>query len=374
MRSLFQIFIAFLALLIFTFPATAEIPAPENVAAPPSTAQKTASGLAYVNIKQGSGKQSPSENALVTVHYTGWQTDGTMFDSSVVRGQTISFSLQQVIAGWTEGVQLMVVGDKTRFWIPEDLAYKGRAGAPQGMLVFDIELISFQELPKAKGAAPSNAQNIGSGVKKEILTKGQDPVVGQNSMVSAHLTIWDSQGKLINSSQQSGQPLSIPMNQMEPEILQLFVGMKKGEKSHYWTLLNGLGQVQIEVLEITELPAAPENRTPPPDAITTASGLAYKVLTKGNGLKHPTATSTVQAHYTGWLTDGTMFDSSVMRGQPATFPLNQVISGWTEVVQLMKKGDKFRVWIPENLAYQGQPGAPEGMLIFDIELIEITAE
>ena len=78
------------------------------------------------------------------VHYTGWTTDGKMFDSSVVRGQPAQFPLNRVIAGWTEGLQLMVVGEKRRFWIPEDLAYKGKAGAPQGMLVFDVELMSFQ--------------------------------------------------------------------------------------------------------------------------------------------------------------------------------------------------------------------------------------
>ncbi len=80
----------------------------------------------------------------MTVHYTGWTTDGKMFDSSVVRGQPASFPLNQVIRGWTEGLRLMVEGEKRRLWIPEKLAYGGRAGAPQGMLVFDVELISIQ--------------------------------------------------------------------------------------------------------------------------------------------------------------------------------------------------------------------------------------
>ena len=80
----------------------------------------------------------------MTVHYSGWTTDGKLFDSSVTRGKTISFPLKGVIAGWTEGLQLMVAGEKRRFWIPEELAYKGAPGAPQGTLVFDVELISFQ--------------------------------------------------------------------------------------------------------------------------------------------------------------------------------------------------------------------------------------
>lgn len=77
----------------------------------------------------------------MTVNYTGWSTDGKMFDSSITRGEPLTISLDQVISGWTEGVQMMVEGEKCRFWIPEALAYKGRPGAPAGMLVFDIELI-----------------------------------------------------------------------------------------------------------------------------------------------------------------------------------------------------------------------------------------
>ena len=79
-----------------------------------------------------------------TVHYTGWTTDGESFDSSVARGEPATFGVNQVIPGWTEGLQLMVVGETRRLWIPEDLAYKGRAGYPQGMLVFDVELLSIR--------------------------------------------------------------------------------------------------------------------------------------------------------------------------------------------------------------------------------------
>ena len=75
------------------------------------------------------------------MHYTGWTTDGKMFDSSVQRGQPATFTLDGVIAGWTEGLQMMVEGEKRRFWIPESLAYNGQSGAPVGMLVFDVELI-----------------------------------------------------------------------------------------------------------------------------------------------------------------------------------------------------------------------------------------
>jgi peptidylprolyl isomerase len=80
----------------------------------------------------------------VTVHYTGWTTDGKMFDSSILRGKPMTMELSGVIPGWTEGVALMVEGELTRFWIPESLAYKGEAGSPKGMLVFDVELIRIE--------------------------------------------------------------------------------------------------------------------------------------------------------------------------------------------------------------------------------------
>src|SRR5215510_5448630 len=120
------------------------IPAPSDVAAPPKDAQKTSSGLASKVIKPGTGKEHPKATSQVTVHYTGWTTDGKMFDSSVVRGQPATFPLDRVIKGWTEGVQLMVVGEKRRFWIPEKLAYEGKQ-APYGLLVFDVELIKIEQ-------------------------------------------------------------------------------------------------------------------------------------------------------------------------------------------------------------------------------------
>jgi peptidylprolyl isomerase len=138
----------FSALLITLAAATASaqttIPAPPDVAAPPADAAKTASGLATKVIKPGTGKDHPAKEDLATVEYTGWTTDGKMFDSSVARNEPISVGLHQVIPGWTEGVQLMVEGETRRLWIPENLAYAGAHGAPKGMLVFDVELIRIE--------------------------------------------------------------------------------------------------------------------------------------------------------------------------------------------------------------------------------------
>ena len=120
------------------------IPAPADVAKAPATAEKTKTGLASRVIKAGKATTHPKSDDLVTVNYTGWTTDGKMFDSSLSSGNPVTFPLNHVIAGWTEGVQLMVEGEKMRLWIPEALAYKGAAGSPKGMLVFDVELIKIQ--------------------------------------------------------------------------------------------------------------------------------------------------------------------------------------------------------------------------------------
>lgn len=244
------------------------IPAPPDVATPPADAQKTASGLAYKVLQPGTGTVKPTAEDFVTVHYTGWTTDGKMFDSSYARNAASTFPVNRVIKGWGEGVQMMVAGEKRRLWIPKELAYAGQSGRPQGMLVFDVELVEVSPSP------------------------------------------------------------TIP---------------------------------------------PPDVAAPPADAQRTPSGLAYKVLRPGErGGAHPSKTSRVTVHYSGWTTDGKLFDSSLMRGQTASFGLTDVIEGWTEGLQLMVPGEKTRFWIPERLAYKGQQGRPKGMLVFDVELLSAT--
>jgi peptidylprolyl isomerase len=118
-------------------------PAPKDLKRPPKAAKKTDSGLVYAELKAGEGMRSPEPKGAVTVRYAGWTKDGRCFDFTGP-DETASFGVEGVIAGWTEGLQLMVEGQRLRLWIPQELAYQGKRGKPKGPLVFDIELVSIQ--------------------------------------------------------------------------------------------------------------------------------------------------------------------------------------------------------------------------------------
>jgi FKBP-type peptidyl-prolyl cis-trans isomerase len=130
--------------------------------------------------------------------------------------------------------------------------------------------------------------------------------------------------------------------------------------------------IDTELVELFRRPETPSDvAAPPEDASRTPSGLAYKVLRPGTGTKHPKRGNRVVVHYTGWTTDGKMFDSSLMRGETTEFALGDVIRGWTEGLQLMTPGETMRFWIPARLAYANDRSKPQGTLVFDIELVEI---
>ena len=243
----------------------------------------TKSGLQYMVLEEGpKDGATPVSTDLVVVHYVGTLKDGIEFDSSRARGAAAQFPLNQVIPGWTEGMQLMSEGDRFRFFVPPALAYgeNGTMGGPIGpneALIFDVELIKVQ-----------NA---------ETNLKTANAYLSENAK-------------------------------------------KDGVK-------------------ITE------------------SGLQYQVITEGpSDGKSPAASDVVKVHYAGTLLNGTEFDSSYARGEPIEFPLNRVIPGWTEGVQLMSEGDKYRFFIPPALGYgeRGTPGGPIGpneALVFEVELIEV---
>lgn len=220
------------------------IAAPSDVAAAPADAVKTASGLASKVLQAGTGKDHPGPEDEVKVHYTGWTSRGKMFDSSVVRGEPISLGVKEVIPGWTEGLQLMVVGEKRRLWIPADLAYGDhpRGEAPAGALTFDVELLDLTPAPKPPPppedvkAPPKSAKRKPSGLAYRVLKKGpgKGPSPKATSKVTVHYTGWTIDGQAFDSSVARGAPVSLGVDQVIKgwtEGLQL---MKVGDSYRFW--------------------------------------------------------------------------------------------------------------------------------------------
>jgi FKBP-type peptidyl-prolyl cis-trans isomerase FklB len=155
-------------------------------------------------------------------------------------------------------------------------------------------------------------------------------------------------------------------------------------RSSFVVLAAGVAALTVAACSKSETATAPAEKTEAAAAapaaaggsvVTTQSGLQYEILASGSG-KSPSASDSVTVHYRGTLTDGTEFDSSHKRGQPAVFPVNRVIPGWTEALQLMKEGDKWKLTIPPQLAY-GERGAgklipPNSTLVFEVELIKVN--
>lgn len=346
--------------------------------------KKTESGLEIGFLQKGREEPAPTGDDTVKVHYTGWLLDGTKFDSSRDRGQPASFAVGGVIAGWTEGLRLMTPGARCKLVIPGNLAY-GAAGRPpkipsNATLVFDVELIEVLRMPKLRPATPDKQQTMENGVKWEAVVDGKGDVVKATDGLALRYAIWKPTGELLDCSERhNNQPLGGTLDSLPFPFLSALAAKCKigtilraevGQK-----LFPNAGTDTVWELELLKVNSVPTFRALARDkTVTTQSGLQYEVIEQGSG-ESPKATDTVSAHYTGWLTDGTVFDSSHARGEPIDFPLNGVIPGWTEGVQLMQVGGKYLFSIPGNLAYgpNGSPPkiGPNATLVFLVELVAV---
>jgi len=249
--------------------------------------QTTESGLQYVIVREGEeGGDMPGPRDRVSVMYDGRLTDGIVFDSSYERGSSSTFGVDQVISGWTEGLQLMSVGSEYIFFIPTELGY-GQNPRPGGVikpgddLIFRVEL---KQVVKAPEPRPTDDE------------------------AWAKYTPWNS-----------------------------------------------------------ELP----------DVQKTGSGLEYVVLASGDEAgTQPQGSDRVVVYYDGRFNEGGgVFDSAFRRGEPAMFPVNRVIPGWIEALQLMRSGDRWLIHVPGDLAYGpagNGPIPPNAALNFEVELMDVV--
>lgn len=386
--------------------------------------QTTETGLQYVVVREGeAGGVTPGPKDEVTVMYDGRLTDGTVFDSSYARGAPISFEVNGVIPGWTEGLQLMSTGDEYIFYIPTELGYgdfprPGGVIKPGDDLIFRVEL---QDVVKAPEPIPSNLeaweqympwpteaadiQTTESGLQYVVLREGEADGVspGPRDEVSVLYEGRLTDGTVFDSAYERGVTSSFPVNRVIPgwtEGLQL---MSVGDQFMFYIPAEiaygdqprpgGLikpGDDLVFQVELKEVVKAPEPRptdteawakfTPwnseLPEVQKTGSGLEYVILASGDetGVS-PQGGEYVAVFYEGRLdAGGDVFDSAFQRGEAAMFPANRVIPGWVEALQLMKPGDRWLVHVPGNLAYGPRgngPIPPNAALNFEVELMDV---
>ncbi len=233
---------------------------------------------------------------------------------------------------------------------------------------------------KAPGSSevPGNAVESASGMQYLVLQAAKPGALSlKPAFFEYRVTVWvrNEAGKFV--AKESGVLRSNfkTIAQNSPALARAALLSPVGETRRWWFSIPGAAS-QNQILDLTVIgnidpaPAPSDVAAVPVSANRTASGLAYRVIKKGNGTGHPTLQSTITIDYSGWTPDGKLFDSSVTRGEKATFPLSGLITGWKEGLTLMSPGDTYRFWIPGHLAYDSIPNAngPKGMLVFDVTL------
>jgi len=376
-----------------TPPATQdpEIPADTELVTLPS-------GLAYSLLAPGpEDAEKPTMGDLIKVHYTGWTTDGKVFDSSRKARQPglpvepLTIALGDVVEGWNEGLQHCPVGGRIKLTIPAALGYgeKGQGPIPGGEpLIFDIELLSIEKRALPHVPWPTDAALIErseSGLAWHVIEPGDGKPIGERVAI-CEFTLRNLGGGFVAASPstqvgpltigttparfrfmtEAAQHLSLGARvlfQVPPDFAfgkQAMGPNLPGNSASLW---------QLQVVQV-----APEFVLPPDEELTaTASGLKYKIVRPGTD-KRPTAAQTVRAHYTGWLPDGKKFDSSWDRGQPTEFPLRGVVGGWTEGLQLIGEGGSILLVIPPSLGYgaAGKGSVPgNATMVFVVDLVEV---
>jgi peptidylprolyl isomerase len=360
------------------------------------TGAVAAAEIEYIETEAGTGVQ-PRPGDIVSVHYTGTLEDGTVFDSSVEGGQPYTFVLGQgqVIPGWDQGIALMREGGKATLIIPPELAYgeAGRDPIPaNATLTFEVELVQVIAAPEPADIALEDYEVTESGLRYFDLEPGvEDELPAAGDSVTLHFYGWLEDGTSLGGTQ-DGPPATFQIggNQVFPGLEEgvstMSVGSQRqllippelafGDAGSSSIPPNTTIILQVTLLNIIPLPEpAVFPEIDESEYEETASGLQYYDIEIGEGAS-PQPGQQVQVHYTGWLTDGTKFDSSIDRGLPIPFPLGTggVIPGWDEGIATMQIGGIRVLRIPPELAYgpEGNGAAipPNATLIFEVHLLD----
>lgn len=357
----------------------------------------TETGLQYLELTPGNGR-SPEQGDILTMNFIGSLPDGTEITNSKASGRpvTLVYGMEEILPGWEEGLSMMKAGGKARLVLPPELAF-GEAGygmvPPNTQLIMEIELLSVEKPPQPVSYAGKELTTTESGLQYLDLIQGIGEEAQKDYTVTTQYTVWvkgEDSDQYIFSSKYA-DPASFVIGRgdtvfpgWEEGVTNMKVGGKRlliippdlafGDQQMGNIPPNSTLIMEIELVEAR--PPVVMTKVDEKDYTTTESGLKYYDIVVGEG-ETPTSGKTVIVHYTGWLEDGTQFDSSVERGQPFSFVLGtgSVIPGWDEGVATMKVGGKRQLVIPPDLAY-GDEGAggvipPGATLIFDVELLEV---
>lgn len=195
----------------------------------------------------------------------------------------------------------------------------------------------------------------------------------EGDFVKLHYIEWSTGGNIITKAL-GAKTAIVDMDDMSLEWRNDILNMVVGEQRRTWVPRQD-EVIDTELLDIMPRPETPPDvEAPPADAIVTPSGLAYKVLREGQGKVRPKPGDRVLFHYNEWTTDGKLYDSSILVGKPVEQPVNGSMPGFSEGVQLMTSGAKYRFWIPPKLAFAGIPDKPQGMVVVEVELFNTTGE
>jgi peptidylprolyl isomerase len=356
----------------------------------------TESGLQFVEKVAGTGA-TPQDGDIVTMHFIGSLPDGTAFGDSYSTGQPITaiFGREQLLPGWEEGLSLMSEGGQAQLVLPPELAFgdQGFGLIPPGsQIVLDIELLSVSAPPEPTVVDEADLITTDSGLQYFDITEGDGAPATAGGLVTTVFTIWvdEDAGPRFVVSSVDRDPLSFVLGAGDTVFPGWDEGVSTMQVGDKRLLVIppelGLGDqgggdippgstliMEVELVDAAEPVVMTE--VDEADYTETESGLQYYDIVEGDGAT-PEQGQTVVVHYSGWLEDGTKFDSSLDRGQPFSFPLGtgSVIAGWDEGVATMQVGGKRQLRIPAELAYgEGGSGTipPGATLIFDIELLEI---